>query len=57
MRKYLIAGNWKMNAGPSEASQLIKNIRKELGNSSVKSEVLVARHLFPYQRFRKNLRV
>ncbi len=41
MRKYLIAGNWKMNAGPSEARQLIKNIRKELANTSVKSEVLV----------------
>lgn len=41
MRKYLIAGNWKMNAGPSEASQLIKNIRKELANKPIKSEVLV----------------
>lgn len=41
MRKYLIAGNWKMNAGPSEARQLIRNIRKEMVDINPKSEVLV----------------
>lgn len=41
MRKYLIAGNWKMNAGPSEAKQLVRNIRKEMVDINPKSEVLV----------------
>lgn len=41
MRKYLIAGNWKMNAGPSEARQLIKNLKKELIDLAPKSEILV----------------
>lgn len=41
MRRYLIAGNWKMNAGPTDARHLIKNLKIELANRKPKVEVLV----------------
>ncbi|HKJ31638.1 MAG TPA: triose-phosphate isomerase [Balneolales bacterium] len=41
MRRYLIAGNWKMNAGPTDARRLAKNLKIELANRKPKVEVLV----------------
>ncbi|HKJ45737.1 MAG TPA: triose-phosphate isomerase [Balneolales bacterium] len=41
MRRFLIAGNWKMNAGPSEARHLINSLKLELSNHKPKVEVLV----------------
>jgi triosephosphate isomerase len=33
-RKYLIAGNWKMNLTPAEGASLIKEVAQALGNSN-----------------------
>jgi triosephosphate isomerase (TIM) len=41
MRQLLIAGNWKMNAGPTEAKQLADDLVDEWKNSEVSSEVLI----------------
>lgn len=32
MRKYLIAGNWKMNCGPAETAELLKGIKDGVGD-------------------------
>lgn len=41
MRQFLIAGNWKMNAGPSEAKQLADQMTKSWEGKELKSEVLI----------------
>lgn len=40
-RTILIAGNWKMNAGPTEAEALSKEIASKWENKSFKSEALI----------------
>jgi len=40
-RTFLIAGNWKMNAGPSEAAALSKEIASKWKDKSFKSEALI----------------
>lgn len=40
-RKYLIAGNWKMNAGPAEAASLSKKIVEQNKGKSIGSDVLI----------------
>ncbi len=41
MRRFLIAGNWKMNAGPTEAKKLADEIAETWNGKSPKSEVLI----------------
>lgn len=41
MRKFLIAGNWKMNCGPSETEHLLEGIKKHHPQVSDDLEVLV----------------
>lgn len=41
MRQFLIAGNWKMNAGPKEAKNLADQIANKWGSAELRSEVLV----------------
>jgi len=41
MRRFLIAGNWKMNKGPRETRSLISNLRKELPDLPESLDVLV----------------
>jgi triosephosphate isomerase (TIM) len=41
MRTFLIAGNWKMNAGPGEAKQLAADIAKKWNGKSFASEALL----------------
>jgi triosephosphate isomerase len=41
MRPFLIAGNWKMNCGPSQTASLVKKIIKKLPSLSNDVEVLV----------------
>ena len=40
-RKFLIAGNWKMNAGPTEAAALSKEMVSNWNSKSFKSEALI----------------
>ncbi len=41
MRKLLIAGNWKMNNGPEETTQLLSGLKKQLEGQRLGVEVLV----------------
>ncbi|MDX1590909.1 MAG: triose-phosphate isomerase [Balneolaceae bacterium] len=41
MRQFLIAGNWKMNAGPKEAKKLADQIAGSWANTKLKCEVLI----------------
>lgn len=41
MRKFLIAGNWKMNAGPSKADKLSGDIAAKWKNKPMKAEALL----------------
>lgn len=41
MRKFLIAGNWKMNAGPSEADELSRELASKWKNKTMKAEALL----------------
>lgn len=41
MRKFLIAGNWKMNCGPSETKELLQGIKKSKPEISELVDVLV----------------
>lgn len=41
MRKFLIAGNWKMNAGPTDARALSGDMVAEWKNKSFKAEALI----------------
>lgn len=41
MRRKLIAGNWKMNAGPKEAENLLNGLKEELGNGDFQTDILV----------------
>ena len=41
MRTFLIAGNWKMNAGPTDAAKLAKEIVENWEGKSFKSEALL----------------
>ncbi|MFN1834342.1 triose-phosphate isomerase [Balneola sp. MJW-20] len=41
MRKFLIAGNWKMNCTPSEAALLLEGIKEKKGEVSEEVDVLV----------------
>lgn len=41
MRRFLIAGNWKMNAGPKEAKLLADELVTKWEGKSIKSEVLI----------------
>lgn len=40
-RKFLIAGNWKMNGGPFEAAELLEGLKKQKGSFSEDVDVLV----------------
>jgi len=42
MRKYIIAGNWKMNKSLSEAIKLVSELKSELDGKTINSEVIVA---------------
>lgn len=42
MRKYIIAGNWKMNKNLSEAIQLVSDLKIELNGKNLNAEVVVA---------------
>ena len=42
MRKYIIAGNWKMNKDLNEAIELVSNLKSELEGKSLNAEVIVA---------------
>lgn len=42
MRKYIIAGNWKMNKNLSEAIQLVSDLKSELNGKILNAEVVVA---------------
>jgi triosephosphate isomerase len=41
MRRYLVAGNWKMNKGPAEGRELAAGIRQLLDGRDLKGDVLV----------------
>ena len=41
MRNFLIAGNWKMNAGPTEAREIASNLVDTLNNGSFSAEALI----------------
>ena len=41
MRPFLIAGNWKMNAGPQEAKSLADELTAAWGNKDTKCDILV----------------
>jgi triosephosphate isomerase len=41
MRRFLIAGNWKMNCGPAETKQLLTDLKSEIGEVPEEVEVLV----------------
>ncbi|HCT55208.1 MAG TPA: triose-phosphate isomerase, partial [Balneola sp.] len=40
-RKFLIAGNWKMNGGPLEAAELLEGIKNSKKEISEEVDVLV----------------
>ncbi|MBK8945523.1 MAG: triose-phosphate isomerase [Ignavibacteriae bacterium] len=42
MRKYIIAGNWKMNKNLSDAIQLVSDLKTELDGKTINAEVVVA---------------
>ncbi len=42
MRKYIIAGNWKMNKDLSEAVQLASELKAELEGKSLNADVIIA---------------
>ncbi|MFZ1291928.1 MAG: triose-phosphate isomerase [Melioribacteraceae bacterium] len=42
MRKYIIAGNWKMNKNLNEAIQLVSDLKTELDGKVLNAEVVVA---------------
>jgi len=41
MRRFLIAGNWKMNCGPNEAAALLEGLKDKKGSVSEEVDVLV----------------
>jgi triosephosphate isomerase len=41
MRRFLIAGNWKMNCGPNEAAALLEGLKEKKGSVSEEVDVLV----------------
>lgn len=41
MRRFLIAGNWKMNCGPNETATLLEELKKETPSISENVDVLV----------------
>ncbi len=41
MRKFLIAGNWKMNAGPGEAKSLAAGLKEKWSGKKFEADVLV----------------
>lgn len=41
MRRFLIAGNWKMNCGPSDAAELLEGLKKKKSEVSEDVDVLV----------------
>jgi len=41
MRRYLVAGNWKMNMGPREGRRLVADVRDLLKGRDLKGDVLV----------------
>ncbi|MEX0994785.1 MAG: triose-phosphate isomerase [Balneolaceae bacterium] len=41
MRSFLIAGNWKMNAGPKEAEKLIRGMKSKLGSRKPALDILI----------------
>lgn len=41
MRRFLIAGNWKMNCGPSDAAELLEGLKEQKGEVSEDVDVLV----------------
>ncbi len=42
MRKYIIAGNWKMQKDLSEAIQLVSELKSELAGKTLNAEVVIA---------------
>ncbi|MCP5063748.1 MAG: triose-phosphate isomerase [Ignavibacteriae bacterium] len=42
MRKYIIAGNWKMQKDLSEAIQLVSELKSELADKTLNAEVVIA---------------
>ncbi len=42
MRKYIIAGNWKMNKNLSEAIQLVSDLKNELAGKTLNADVIIA---------------
>lgn len=41
MRRFLIAGNWKMNCGPADAAELLEGLKEQKGEVSEDVDVLV----------------
>ncbi len=41
MRRYLVAGNWKLNKGPAEARQLAQGVRQGIAKMDLHGDVLV----------------
>jgi triosephosphate isomerase len=41
MRRFLIAGNWKMNCGPADAAELLEGLKEKKGEVSEDVDVLV----------------
>jgi triosephosphate isomerase (TIM) len=56
MRSILIAGNWKMNAGPVEAENLSGNINEKLSGRTLKSDVVVCPPFVSLHAAVKNLK-
>lgn len=56
MRSILIAGNWKMNAGPVEADKLSAGINEKLAGRTLKSDVVVCPPFVSLHAAVKNLK-
>ena len=41
MRRYMVAGNWKLNMGPTAGAELAAGIQGELAGRQLKGDVLV----------------
>ncbi len=41
MRRYMVAGNWKLNKGPAEAAELARGVADGLKGRTLKGDVLV----------------
>ncbi len=41
MRRYLVAGNWKLNMGPAAGAELAQSVSSLLNGRELKGDVLV----------------